>query len=612
MSNPLFPSFSHRFNPSSSSHHIMKQLLLLLSFLLPLPLFGEKVTLQHKGRKATLLVAGKPYPIHGVGGNGNLDTLKKSGGNTIRTWDIDENTQSILDNAHAKGIKVALGFWLGHERHGFSYTDWDANIAQAEKLFAAVKKYKDHPALLLWVLGNEMEGIEKSSNPAIYTQIEYLARSLKEIDPDHPVMTVTAEIGKNQIAGLNRFCPSIDIHGINSYGGAPSIPERYKKNGGIKPYLITEFGPAGTWERPPNKWGMPDELTSTQKAADYRRSYQAFQSDPLCLGSFAFMWGHKQEASATWFGMLLPTGEKLAAVDELTKLWTGKPAMNLCPVITSLTMVQPNEAFEPGSEITLNLKASDPENDPLQVQWILTEDWKEVAEGGDHRATPPTYPEAILPSSTNTTAKIKLPEGGGTYRVYTFIRDGQGSAATGSLSLKIKGKRQATPATKLSTPITITGGAKNGPWAASGWMGATDKLKLDEASTDNPKIGKECTKVTFASESGWAGIVWQHPAGDWGDAPGGFDLTGATTLSFWARGNTGGEKITLGIGNIGKEKIYHDTFSGKKDLTLTTDWQEFKIDLSGQDLTRIKSALYFTTSSTGKASTFYLDEIIIK
>jgi hypothetical protein len=591
-------------------HNVMKNF--LITFFLLLPLFGEKVTLQHDGREATLLVAGQPYQVHGVGGGGSLETLKKSGGNAIRTWGIDEKTQAILDDAHAQGIKVALGFWLGHERHGFSYTDWDSNITQAENLFAAVKKYKDHPALLLWGLGNEMEGFKKSSNPAIYTQIEYLARKVKELDPNHPVMTVTAEIGKKQIEGLNRFCPSVDIHGINSYGGGPTIPERYKKNGGVKPYLITEFGPAGTWERPPNKWGMPDEGTSTEKAADYRKSYAAFQADPLCLGSFAFMWGTKQEASATWFGMLLSTGEKTAAVDELTKLWTGKAAANLSPVIESLTMTQANEELDPGATITVNLKASDPENDPLEVQWILTEDWKEVAEGGDQRSAPPQYPKAILPDSTNTTAKIKLPEGGGTYRIYAFIRDGQGSAATGNISIKIKGDRKPVPAEKLAPPVIITGAAKNGPWAASGWMGNTEKLKMDEASTDNPKIGKECTKVTFASDSGWAGVVWQHPAGDWGDAPGGFDLTGAKKFTFWARGKAGGEKVTIGIGNIGSDKIYHDTFTDKKELALTTAWQQFEIDLTGQNLTRIKSALYFTTSADGKPLAFYLDEITIK
>ena len=107
-------------------------------------------------------------------------------------------------------------------------------------------------------------------------------------------------------------------------------------------------------------------------------------------------------------------------------------------------------------------------------------------------------------------------------------------------------------------------------------------------------------------------MVWQHPAGDWGDTPGGFDLTGASKLSFWARGAEGGEKVSIGIGNIGNDKRYHDTFSGKKDLTLTSEWQQFEIDLTGKNLTRIKSALYFTTSSDGKPKTFFLDGVIIQ
>ena len=132
------------------------------------------------------------------------------------------------------------------------------------------------------------------------------------------------------------------------------------------------------------------------------------------------MWGTKQEASATWFGMLLSTGEKTASVDELTQLWTGKVAENLCPVIESLELGQPNEELDPGSTITVNLKATDPENDPLDVQWILTEDWKEVAEGGDLRAAPPKFPKAILPGTTGEQAKIKLPKGGGIYRIYAL------------------------------------------------------------------------------------------------------------------------------------------------------------------------------------------------
>ena len=87
-------------------------------------------------------------------------------------------------------------------------------------------------------------------------------------------MTVTAEIGGGRIEGVHKRCPAIDIHGINSYGGALSLAERYREGGATKPYVLTEFGPPGSWEVPKSDWGAPFELTSTEKAAFYRRSYE--------------------------------------------------------------------------------------------------------------------------------------------------------------------------------------------------------------------------------------------------------------------------------------------------------------------------------------------------
>ena len=112
--------------------------------------------------------------------------------------------------------------------------------------------------------------------------------------------------------------------------------------------------------------------------------------------------------------------------------------------------------------------------------------------------------------------------------------------------------------------------------------------------------------------SGWAGVVWQHPSGDWGDAPGGIDATGAEVLSFWAKGKEGGEKLTVGIGVIGADKPYHDTVKESLDLTLTSEWVQHEIVLKGKDLSRVKSGLFFSTASNGKPYTFYLDEVVIK
>ena len=46
----------------------------------------------------------------------------------------------------------------------------------------------------------------------------------KKLDPNHPTMTVIAEIGGDSVKNVHRLCPDVDVVGINSYGGAESLP----------------------------------------------------------------------------------------------------------------------------------------------------------------------------------------------------------------------------------------------------------------------------------------------------------------------------------------------------------------------------------------------------
>ena len=65
---------------------------------------------------------------------------------------------------------------------------------QYESVKRAVMQYKDHPAVLLWGLGNEMEDPE-GKNLGVWKAINELAVMVKGLDPDHPTMTVIAELG---------------------------------------------------------------------------------------------------------------------------------------------------------------------------------------------------------------------------------------------------------------------------------------------------------------------------------------------------------------------------------------------------------------------------------
>ena len=95
--------------------------------------------------------------------------------------------------------------------------------------------------------------------------------------------------------------------------------------------------------------------------------------------------------------------------------------------------------------------------------------------------------------------------------------------------------------------IYIDGSSSENHYVPSGWMGDYGDLKINEKNTDNPYSGSSSIEVTYngrASQGArWAGIYWQNPPNNWGTRPGGYDLTGSKKLTFWARGQNGGERI---------------------------------------------------------------------
>lgn len=572
---------------------------------------GIKVELKKTDAGWQLLRNGQPYVIRGAGGATNeasMKMLRKAGGNSTRTWGVDDNTPAVLDEAQKNGLTVIAGIWLEHERLGMDYNNLDDVIRQLELTISHVKRMKNHPAILAWGIGNEMEG-EQGDNPAIWSHIEYLAQRIKAEDPNHPVMTVIAEIGGRKIEAIDKLCPSIDIIGINSYGGAPTLPERYRQTGGTKPYIITEFGPMGTWEVGKNSIDAIDEPTSTAKAEHYRASYEAFKNDTEhCLAAYAFLWGNKQEGTETWFGMLTPDGKKTAAVDVMSEFWTGKPPANLCPRIESLTLEGSNQVGE-NATVKLHLKADDPEGRPIHVQWRVREEAATYVTSGDFQETPTALKDAIV-KSADTGAVVKLPERSGVYRVYAVVDDGNDAAATANVPVRVQGKLVLDASPKASLPMLVYDEpADEMRFIPSGFMGSTDSIQLDPKSTDTPKVGTHCLKCEYSKGDDWGGVVWQHPENDWGDLPGGFDLRGATKLTFWARGANGGEKVKFGFGVLGRDKMYHDSAKKETEITLTTEWKQNTIDLAGLDLQRIKTGFFWSLAGQGKPVTFYLDRI---
>lgn len=592
-----------------ATHNLVRALLLAAVILLLTPSLSSadavQVELQKTEQGWQLLRGGEPYFIKGAGGTERLTKLAAAGANSIRTWAADDIGE-LLDEAHALGLSVTVGIWLGHERHGFDYDDDKQVREQFERARQTVLRYKDHPAVLIWGIGNEMEGYEAGDDPAIWSAVNDIAAMIKQIDPAHPTMTVTAEIGGGRIASVNELCPDVDIHGINGYGGVASLPQRYVDGGGRKPYIITEFGPSGAWESPTTEWGAPLELSSTEKAAFYRRSYElgVAGAPGLALGSYVFLWGHKMEATATWFGMFLEGGSRLAAVDTMTELWSGEPPADLAPVVEPLVL-EGDARLDPGDELRVRAVIADPEERPVSVRWALRPEPDEFSTGGDFRPNMPDIKGAILDGDTEG-ARVRMPQDPGPYRLFLYAYDEAGNAATANAPLLVKGK-----VGKTRLPLSVyEDGFEGMRWVPSGWMGMIDSLTLDGAHTENPHEGTACIKMRYEGEFGWVGVAWQHPENNWGDQDGGFDLGEATQLEFWARGEYGGEQIKAGVGLLGEDKRYPDSGMTSVDgIVLTREWQRYRVPLKKIDVSSIKTGFVVTLTGRSTTVTVYLDSI---
>jgi hypothetical protein len=399
-----------------------------------------------------LLRGGKPYFIKGVGGDASKELLAQYGGNCFRTWGAD-HLGNDLEEAQKLGLTVIAGMWLGHKRAGFDYHNPEQVKRQFDRAREVVRRSRNDPALLIWAIGNEMENDEPAGDPAVWQAIEDIAAMIKKEDPNHPTMTVIAEVGGDKIPQFDKYCPDVDILGINSYAGGSSVGGRYKKLGGTKPFVITEFGPPGQWETRKKPWGAVPELTSTEKTDWYRQTYlgSVLGEKGWCFGSCAFTWGFKREASATWYGMFLPDGTKVAAVDEMSELWTGKPVNNPCPRINSLKLSDGDGRVDTGAVVHVLLDASSANGELIKVTWELERDSFQYQVAAEADGGAAKFPEAIV-NATDKGADLKMPAGGGAYRLYAFVHTAHGGGAVADLCLFVNGPPAKSMGAKAALP----------------------------------------------------------------------------------------------------------------------------------------------------------------
>jgi len=392
-----------------------------------------------------LMRDGTPYVIKGAGGKSHLKTLVEMGGNSIRLWaagsmDTVVDGQSLADRCQALGISITVGLWVGHERHGFNYSNETQVKHQRESIRRQVRKYKDHPAVLMWGLGNEMEGpTSTTGDPKVWKELNVLAKLVKEEDPSHPVMTVIAGASANKVQGIMTHYPEIDVLGVNAYSEASRVAGALKKVKWKKPYILSEFGPVGHWEVAKTPWGAPIEPSSREKAMSYyvAQKITSEEHSDICIGTYCFIWGHKQETTSTWFGMFLESGEKLPQVDAMARQWTGAWPTNRCPKVESFESDLKRAVVKAGSLHKVRSNVADPEGDPMTWSWRLMAESQSTRIGGDAEPVPPEF-RGLVTKKAEGEAEVKAPEAKGGYRLFMVVRDGKGSASVENFCFRVE------------------------------------------------------------------------------------------------------------------------------------------------------------------------------
>lgn len=116
---------------------------------------NTRVQIKEINGQARFTIDGQVHEIKGLAGHTHLREAHDIGANTIRTYDTT-GLQAILDSAHHYKLKVVAGIWLPKSHVPWLYKNEVQRIKLSKELAALGRKYRDHPALLSWCLGNEL------------------------------------------------------------------------------------------------------------------------------------------------------------------------------------------------------------------------------------------------------------------------------------------------------------------------------------------------------------------------------------------------------------------------------------------------------------------------
>ncbi|RYZ41668.1 MAG: hypothetical protein EOO71_11165 [Myxococcaceae bacterium] len=423
--------------------------LLLSALLFPAWEVEARTAIVKAGEGWRMEVDGQPYVAKGVtfsgsGGPANFDKdcerLSALGVNTLRTWGTGEETPALLDAAHKHGLRVLVGLWLRPGRPGmenddaFDYVrDAKGREAQLQDTLKQVRRFKDHPAVLAWGLGNEviLNSPDDPSKVAYARFLEKVVRAVKKADAGHPVLSVDAwTLG---VPFWEKYVPSLDAYGLNVYGrGIHALPAAVKQAGGRKPWFITEFGAQGEWEVPKDAQGLKMEPGDGEKydviVDGWRNALGPQVQAGRCLGLFVFNYSASFDHTGMWLGLLSGTSTR-PAWHAVREAYTGKKPEPALPVPVRLA-VRSVEKDGAASWALVDFEVTAPQGTPLDVSFAYNFRGSSTREERDG-----VTPLESRKGATPGTWRVRLPAVGGAFKLYGLAKDGAGNLVAATTSV---------------------------------------------------------------------------------------------------------------------------------------------------------------------------------
>lgn len=225
----------------------------------------------------------------------DIDLISRMNANTVYTFldfGTDQKAFEVLAALHQHKIKAIVTVDV----------EGTNNVQQIKEV---VSKYKEHPAILMWAIGNEwninLYHGKFSSLLEAAKATEEAARLIKTLDKNHPVASIFGDITIKhaQISTsviVNEIAPSVDVWGLNIYRG-DNFGDLfdYWKAISSKPIFISEFGTDSFYSR--SWWpargredgGMQKTFISSLWK-DLRDNLSACNPQNVALGGTVFEW----------------------------------------------------------------------------------------------------------------------------------------------------------------------------------------------------------------------------------------------------------------------------------------------------------------------------------